>query len=99
VINTPLFVAIHKWKKENLKTVAKKVIEAMGQTLEGANMCSSYLRADQTGAWCVWEAKSADQVKDFLKKWVPEMETEVVPVLQWYPPSPNLYTITHVLIS
>jgi hypothetical protein len=48
-----IFMTIHKWKKEDLKTVAKKVIEAMGQTLEGAKMISSHLRADQCGAWCV----------------------------------------------
>jgi len=94
-----IFMTTHKWKKEDLKTVAKKVIEAMGQTLEGAKMISSHLRADQCGAWCVWEAKSAEQVHDFLAKWIPEMETEVVPVLQWFPPSADLYSITHVLIS
>jgi hypothetical protein len=39
----PLFVAAHSWKKEDLKIVARKVIEAIAQPLEGANMCSSYL--------------------------------------------------------
>lgn len=99
MISMPLFVAVHKWKKEDLKTVARKVIEAGNQPIEGFKMCSAYLRADQTGAWCVWEAKKAEQVKDFLNKWVPEMETEVLPVLQWFPPSADLYAITHVLIG
>jgi hypothetical protein len=52
----PLFVAMHKWKKENL-TVARKVIEAMGQLPEGVSLCCSYLTADRTGAWCAWQAK------------------------------------------
>ena len=95
----PIFVAAHSWKKEDLKIVARKVIEAMAQPLEGANMCSSYLKADQTGAWCIWEAEKAEQVKDFLTKWVPEMTTEVFPALQFFPPSNDMYSITHVLIS
>ena len=95
----PLFVATHKWKKENVKTVARKVIEAMGKLPEGVNLCCSYLRADMTGAWCVWEAKSAEQIKNHLTKMVPEMETDVVPAIQWFPPSADIYAIMHTLIS
>jgi len=95
----PLFVAVHKWKKKDLKIVAKKVIEAGNQPIKSFKMCYAYMKADQTGAWCVWEAEKAEQVKNFLTKWVPEMETEVLQVLQWFPPSADLYTITHVLIS
>jgi len=94
-----LFIIYHKWAKQNLKTVAKKVIEALPQTPEGACLVNSYLRADMTGAVCIWEAKSAEQVDKFLKKMVPEMEGEVVPALQFYPPTADVYKITHALIS
>ena len=95
----PLFIATHKWKKEDFKTVTKKVIEALQQTPEGATNCLSYVKAEMDGAWCVWEAKSAELVKDFLTKRVPEMETEVTPVLQFFPPNPDLYGILHGLVS
>jgi len=95
----PLFVAIHKWKIEDLTTVTRKVIEALQQIPEGVCMCSSYLDSGQTGAWCVWEAKSKEQVKDFLTEKVPEMETDVKPVLQFFPPSPDIYALIHALVT
>jgi hypothetical protein len=94
-----LFIIYHKWAKENMKLVAKKVIEALAQVPEGACLVNSYLRADMTGAVCIWEAKSAEQVDKFLKKMVPEMQGEVVQALQFYPPAADVYKITHALIS
>jgi len=95
----PLFVAIHKWKLEDLATVTRKVIEALQQIPKGVCLCSSYIDAEQTGAWCVWEAETAKQVKDFLTRKVPEMKTDVKPVLQFSPPSPDLYALIHTLVS
>jgi hypothetical protein len=95
----PLQFAIHKWKKEKMPTVARKVIEALQQVPEGVNICSSWISAGQDGAWCVWEAESPEQVKKFLTAQVPEMETEVKPVLQWFPPSPDLYAFIHTLVT
>jgi hypothetical protein len=94
-----LFVATHKWKKENFKTVTKKVIEALQQAPEGATNCLSYVTTEFDGAWCVWEAESAKLVKDFLTKMVPEMNTEVTPVLHFFPPNPDLYAMLHTLAS
>jgi hypothetical protein len=95
----PLFIAAHKWKQEDFKTVTKKVIEALQQVPEGATICISYVTTKLDGAWCVWEAESAELVKDFLTKMVPEMKTEVTPVLNFFPPHPDLYAMLHTLAS
>ena len=89
----------HKWPKENTKTVSKKVIEALAQPPEGSAVVSSYLRADSTGAVCIWQAKSAEEIGDYIRKMVPEMETDVVPALQFFPPAADIYTIMHELIG
>jgi len=95
----PLFIATHKWKKEDFKTVTKKVIEALQQTLEGATLCASYVKMGMDGAWCVWQAESAELVQNFMTEMVPEMETKVTPALQFYPPDSDLYAIIHTLVS
>jgi len=95
----PLFIVVHKWKKEEFKTVAKKVIEAMQQLPEGMAMCTSYCDANQTGAWCLWEAESAEQLEKFLKKMIPEMSCDAKPVVQFFPPSPDLYMLMHTILS
>lgn len=92
-------MATHTWKKEDFRTVAKKVVEALQQIPEGITFCLSYATAEMDGAWCVWEAESADLVKNFLTEKVPEMETEVTPILQFFPPHPDLYGILHTLAS
>ena len=94
-----MFIATHKWEKEDFKTVTKKVIEALQQVPEGATLCLTYVKADMDGAWCVWQAESADLVKNFIIEKVPEMETEVTPVAQFFPPNPDLYGILHGLVS
>jgi len=94
-----LFIAYHKFQKENVKLVAKKVIEALGQPPEGVSLESTHMRADMTGAVCIWRAKSAEEVGDYLRKMVPEMETDVVPAFQFFPPAADIYTVMHALIS
>jgi hypothetical protein len=91
-------MVVHKWKKEDFNTVGKKVIEAMMQVPEGMAMCSSHCKADQTGAWCVWEAESGEKLAEFLGK-IEEMTSEVTPVVTFYPPSPDLYKIMHIILS
>ena len=95
----PLFVAVHKWKKEDFVIVAKKVLKVLGEPPEGVSLCSSYVY--DTGAWCVYTAESSEaeeQIKAFLAR-VPEMETEVIPVLQFYPPSPDIYAMMYNLLQ
>ena len=63
-------------------------------------LCCSYVAGLE--AWCIYKAKSkeaGEKVKDFLREKVPEMETEVKPVLQFYPPSPDLYALMHTLVT
>jgi hypothetical protein len=94
-----LFIAYHKWNVGNAKLVTKKVIEALAQTPEGTALVSTYAKADLTGAVCIWQAKSAEQIQDYMRKMVPEMETEAVPVLQFFPPAADIYTVMHAMIS
>ena len=94
-----LFVATHNWKQEEFKTVTKKVIEALQQIPEGATLYQTYVKANMDGAWCIWQAESADLVKNFITEKVPEMETEVTPAVQFFPPNPELYGIIHRIIS
>ncbi len=94
-----LFIMYHKWKREETKLVAKKVIEALAQVPEGTALVSSYMRADQTGAVCIWQARTAEQIQDYIRKMVPEMETDVVPALQFFPPAADIYSVMHSLIS
>ena len=71
----------------------------MQQIPEGMVMCTAYCDTSQIGAWCIWEADSADQLEKFLKKMVPEMSRDAKPVVQFYPPSPDLYTLMHTILS
>jgi hypothetical protein len=94
-----LFIMNHTWKKENTKIVSKKVIEALANPPEGSTILNSYLRADLTGAVCIWQAKSVDQIQDWIRGMVPEMGTDAVPALQFFPPGPDIYPIIHTLIG
>jgi len=91
----PIFVALHTFKMEDII----KNIEA-GMNLNKAaaagelpaKLCCSY--SDGVGRmWCVWEAESEDAVKKALAPVKKYMTVEVVPVMQMYPPSPDLYTL------
>jgi len=96
----PLFVAIHKWKKEAFVTVGSKVMAALQQLPKGVTLCSSYVTDD--GGWCVYQAESSkagEPIQQFLTKAVPEMETKVKPVLQFFPPSQDLYALMLKLIA
>jgi hypothetical protein len=98
----PKFVAIHKWKKEAYVTVARKVIEAIPRLPEGITLCYSWVAGTQDGAWCIYETKTekgGEQIENFLKKNVPEMDTIAKPILQFYPPAPDIYMLTHSLIA
>ena len=95
----PWIIALHKFKPADASTVIKKVTEAFQQMPEGMALCSSYIKQDQTGAVCVWDADSAEKLKEFLDAAVPEMENETFPTLQWAPPSDDLYALMYALIS
>jgi hypothetical protein len=94
------FVAVHTWKKEDFVTVAKRVIEVLADPPEGIVLCSSYVY--DTGAWCVYTSELSNaekKIEDFLKKSVPKMKTEVKPVLQFFPPSQDIYPLVHQIIE
>ena len=96
----PYFIAIHKWKKENTSTVLKKVIEVLKQLPEDICICHSYSK--DLEAWCIYKAKTEDageQIKKLFEEHVPEMETEVKSVLQFYPPSEDLYSLIYDLVK
>jgi len=98
----PKFIAIHKWKKGDYATVARKVIEALPHLPEGITLTYAYVAGSQDGGWCIYEAKTekgGEQIESFLKKNVPEMDTITKPILQFAPPGPDLYMLTHSLIA
>ena len=94
------YLLVHTWKKEDFKTVARKVIEAMPGIPKGSSMVSSQVDARLTGAWCVWDTEKPEDVKNYLAKAVPEMHTtEIIPVLQFVPVGGDSFKIMHVLAS
>ena len=95
-----LYLIIHKWKAEDTKKVARKVIEALTNLPEGFKICSSYLLPEDSKAVCVWEAPSATELTKFFKENIPEMEEKgTYPAIQFYPPSMDIYKIMHSLTS
>ena len=95
-----LYLLVHTWKKEDFKVVGRKVIEAMPRLPKGANPVSIFTNANQTGAWCFYETENTEELNKFWEKNVPEMHTtEVIPVMQFFPPGPELYKLIHVLSS
>jgi hypothetical protein len=93
-------VAIHEWKAENTKVVTRKVIEALATIPSGVTLIGTW--SIEGGAYCIWEGSSPDlaaQVKAYMTEKVPEMKTETKPVVQWYPPGPDLYDFIHGLVS
>lgn len=94
-----LYIVVHTWKKEDFKVVGKKVIEALPKLPKGITFVYSVTDARQTGAWCVYDTDRPADVKAFLDKNVPEQTCEILPVIQFYPPGPDLYKIMHALTS
>ncbi len=94
-----LYMVVHTWKKENFKTVGRKVVEVLPRLPKGTAIVSSLTDARQTGAWCVYETEEPTQLKALLDKNVPEMTSEILPVMQFFPPGPDVYKIMHILSS
>jgi hypothetical protein len=95
----PLYMCVHSWKKEDFKAVGRKVVEVLPRLPKGTTLVYSMTDARQTGAWCVYDTDKPDEVKALLDQNVPEMTSEMLPVLQFYPPGPDVYKILHVLAS
>ena len=93
-------IAIHQWKHEDLKTVTKKVIEVLQTPPSGISLLETWISGDE--AWCIWEGASPElgkHVKAYLDSRIPEMYTEVKEVIQWFPPSADIYAFIHGLAS
>ena len=91
-----IFVALHTWKIEdiikNIEAVMNFVKAAAAGELQGATLCCSY--TDGVGrSWCIWEAESKEAVEKVLAPTSAYMTSEVVSVMQMYPPGPDLYTM------
>jgi len=85
-------MAIHKWKPEELPAVLKEAIMLFtgigeGKLPKGVELCNTYMR--DNGAFCVWVAPDRAVLEQLFKKHAPVMEkgTEIVPVMQSYPPT------------
>ena len=89
----PLFIAVHKWPKEEMITCTKEMIAGFKAMLKGETpkdiiLHSTWTRAD-FGAFCFWDAPSKEALEKLFKQYLPTMlkYTEFVPVSQAYPPS------------
>lgn len=99
-VNLSLYLLVHTWKKEEFKTVGRKVIESVPKLPKGQSMLFSYVDARQTGAWCVYESENTEELKNFWAKNVPEMHlTEVIPIIQFFPPGADSYKLMHIMAS
>jgi len=94
-----LYMCLHTWKKEDFKVVGKNVVEAIPQLPQGTTLVYSMTDARQTGPWCVYDTDKPDEVKALLDRHVPQMTTEFVPVIQFFPPSADIYKILHIVTS
>lgn len=95
-----LFMLTHTWKKENFKTVGRKVIESIPGLPKGTTMLFSYADARQTGAWCIYDTEHPDELVAFWNKMVPEMErVEIIPIVQFFPPGPDSYKLMHLMAT
>jgi hypothetical protein len=86
-----LILVTHSWKSEQYKIVARKVIEALQNLPKGTAIVSSHVDAQLSGAWCVYETENPDGLVKYLEKSVPEMTSQAIPVIQFFPPGPDLY--------
>jgi len=77
--------------------VARKVIEALQNLPKGTTIVNSHVDARLNGAWCVYETENPDELVKYLVKSVPEMTSHAIPVIQFFPPGPDLYKMIHVM--
>jgi len=87
----------HSWKSEQYKLVARKVIEALQNLPKGSAIISSHVDARLNGGWCVYETDNPDELVKYLTKSVPEMTSQAFPVIQFFPPGPDLYKMIHTM--
>ena len=89
----PTFVAVHTWNKDKFVTVCGKVLNALAKLPKDVTLCASYVY--DTGAWCVYTAGQGGetQIRNFLTTHVPDMTTNVTPVLTFFPPTPEIYPL------
>lgn len=92
------YMLVHTWNKEDFKLVGKKVIESMARLPKGQNMLFSYVDARLTGGWCIYDTENPEELKEFWDKNVPEMNTtDLVPLIQFFPPGLDSYKIMHII--
>ena len=87
-----LFIAVHKWPKEELIPWTKELIAGFTAMLKGETpkeivLQSTWSRADLLGAFCCWDAPNKEALDKLFQQYLPTMlkYTEFVPVLQAHP--------------
>ncbi|RLE62214.1 MAG: hypothetical protein DRJ38_10055 [Thermoprotei archaeon] len=93
----PLFIATHKWGKGDTLTVIKKVL--LAKRPPELKLHTVHMTTDMTEGFSLWEAESSKQVEDFIRKEIPEMNTEVKQVIEWFPPGQGLYMVIYNIIK
>jgi hypothetical protein len=89
-----LFVAVHKWKPEQLPTIIKETlalftVQRDGKLPKGVDLLFSYNNITPNGAFCIWVAPNPATLEQLFGKYCPVLKkgTEFVPVVQSYPPT------------
>jgi hypothetical protein len=86
-----LFIALHKWPKEEQITCTREMIAGFTALLKGETpkeivINSTYIREDY-GAFCCWDAPNKESLVNLFKQYLPTMlkYTEFIPVMQAFP--------------
>lgn len=94
----PLFMALHKWSKEEEVTVLKELSGVLTAVREkklpqGIELCAVYETGDQR-IYYVWNTPSMEVLEKMLGEYLPVVRkgSELVSVVQMYPPTVE-YTV------
>jgi len=103
MINMPLFLAEHTWEKEKTPVIYKGSFNVMLQPEgfpETVKLCTSYVLPGER-AICIWEADKAETLENMFKAMLDVFpaETKITPILQSYPPGPDLYVLMAQLMA
>jgi len=98
-----LFLAEHTWEKEKTPAIWKGGLDLLMRPEvlpETVKLCATYNLPGERGI-CIWEADKAETLENMFKAMIDAYpaETKVTPIVQLYPPSPDLYMMMAQLME
>lgn len=66
---------------------------------EGFNLYASYVAVEEAKAICIWKAPSTEALNRFFEEKTPGMKQKVYKIMQFYPPSIDLYSMIYSILS